>query len=172
MANEDAAAKEAAAKRAQEEAAAKAASARKADEAQAADSPYIWVISNRKDDRTVLFERDPEHPGGEAFVGGATPAKVGRTARIDQLLHSGEIIQIPEPPDGPKKPVDVAALAPQAPPAQPGQAIKLGRTLDPDLVPAGAMRRVEATQRQLPKEIPSRATVPPKPKPETETVSS
>ena len=127
----------------------------------AEESPYIWVISNRVDDRVVLHERNALHPGGEVFVGGPTPAKAGRTGEIDRLLHTGEIVQIPEPPDGPKKPVDTESVVPHATPTQPGQAIRLGRKFDPDLVPDGAMRRVQAQQARLPQSIASKATVPP-----------
>ena len=142
--------------------------ARPADE----EADHIWVISNRKDDRTVLFERDHAHPGGEAFIGGPTPARVGKTAAIDRLLHSGEIVEIPEPPDGPKKPIDHSKGAPPPPPAQPGQAIQLGRVMDPDLVPERAARRVQAKQSALPDKIPSRAVVPPPPSSEKDTNQS
>lgn len=133
------------------------------------DPNVLWVISNRQDDRVVLFERDPRHPGGEAFVGGSAPDTVYRTAEVERLLHTGEIVEIPEPPDGPKKPVDVAPVISQAPPAMPGQPIRLGRKLDPDLVPAGAQARVRQSQRQAPGEIRSKATVPPDPKGQQES---
>lgn len=146
---------------------------RQADaQADADDSDYIWVISNRKDDRTVLFERDPQHPGGEAFIGGSAPDRVARTAEIDRLLHTGEIIQIPEPPDGPKKPVEFAAFVSHVPATQPGQAIQLGRKLDSDIVPESAQRQVRAMQAKLPRNISSRATVPPPLPSEKESVSS
>jgi hypothetical protein len=125
------------------------------------DANVLWVISNRQDDRVVLFERDPRHPGGEAFVGGSAPDKVYRTAEVERLLHTGELLEIPEPPDGPKKPVDVAPVISQAPAAMPGQPIKLGRRFDPDIVPEGAQAKVGQRQRQAPREIASKATVPP-----------
>jgi hypothetical protein len=128
------------------------------------EAEIIWVISNRQDDRVVLHERDARHPGGEVFIGGPTPAPAYRTAEITRLLFSGEIIEIPEPPDGPKKPQPVQAVVPQTAPAQPGQPIRLGRKLDPDLVPKGALRAVEAKQESLPTLIASKATVPPPPK--------
>lgn len=134
----------------------------------AKDPNVLWVISNRQDDRVVLFERDPRHPGGEAFLGGSAPDKVYRTAEVDRLLHTGEAIEIPEPPDGPKKPVDVAPVISQAPPAMPGQPIRLGRKLDPELVPAGALAQVRQRQQSAPRDIPSKATVPPAGKGEKE----
>lgn len=133
------------------------------------DPNILWVISNRQDDRVVLFERDPRHPGGEAFVGGPAPDKVYRTGEVERLLHTGELVEIPEPPDGPKKPIEVAPVISQAPPAMPGQPIRLGRKLDPDLVPAGAQAKVAQRQQQAPREIRSKATVPPEPKGEKET---
>lgn len=132
----------------------------------------IWVISNRKDDRLVLHERDPRHPGGEAFIGGAAPDKVFRTAAIERLLHAGEMIEIPEPPKSKKKPIDVAVYHPQSAPAQPGQAIQLGRKFDPEVVPQSAQERVARQQRGAPRQIASKATVPPPPKSEKEIVSS
>lgn len=133
------------------------------------DPNVLWVTSNRQDDRVVLFERDPRHPGGEAFVGGPTPDKVYRTGEVERLLHTGEIVEIPEPPDGPKKPVEVASVVSQAPPAMPGQPIRLGRKLDRDLVPAGAQAAVRQRQQQAPSEIRSKATVPADPKSQRET---
>jgi hypothetical protein len=55
--------------------------------------------------------------------------------------------------------VDIAAQAPLPPPAQPGQAIKLGRKMDPELVPDASA--VKAQQEGKPEAIASRATVPP-----------
>lgn len=101
----------------------------------AAKSATLWVLSNRLDDRTVLWERDAAHPGGEAFVAGATPAYVGRTGAIEGLLRDGLLIEVPEPKDGPKKPLVGEVAAPEAQADVPGQAVRLGRTLDPDLFP-------------------------------------
>ena len=126
------------------------------------------MVSNRKDDRVVLHERDPRHPGGEVFIGGPTPDRAFKTAEIVRLIFSGEIVEIPEPPDGPKKPIEVEAVVQYATPAQPGQAIKLGREFDPDLVPKGVLKAVQARQAQVPSSIASKATVPPPPK-DTET---
>lgn len=138
----------------------------------------IWVISNRKDDRTVLFERDALHPGGEAFIGGSGPEHVARTARIEELLRSGEIIEIPEPPEkigeepNRKKPVPTQAVEGGPAPAQPGQPIPLGRELDPDIVPLSAQKKVQAAQAEAPSHIKSRAEVPPPAKGEKESSRS
>jgi hypothetical protein len=131
----------------------------------------LWVVSNRKDDRVVLHERDPRHPGGEAFIGGSAPDKVFRTATIERLLHSGEILEIPEPPQSKKKPVEIPVYHPQSAPAQPGQAIQLGRQLDPEVVPEAAQAAI-ARNRRGPSHIPSKATVPPPPKVDRDTLNS
>ncbi len=131
----------------------------------------LWVISNRKDDRVVLFERDPAHPYGEAFVGGAAPAFVGRSGQVEQLLHAGLIVEVPEPKDGPKKPLPLPLADTAKAAAQPGQAIPLGRQLDSDLFPEGAIARVKTRQDALPKEVPAPAgaVTPQAPKAEKET---
>jgi hypothetical protein len=131
-----------------------------------------WVISNRQDDRVVLFERDPAHPGGEAFVGGAGPDFVAKTPEVEAALRRGEMVEIPEPPDSRKKPlVGDAAVSMGAPPDMPGQSVRLGRQMDPELVPEGALKRVERQQEEAPKEVPvpSGVVMPPEPAPERET---
>ena len=134
-----------------------------AEGATAAPSPYIWVASNRKDDRVVLFELDPAHPGGEAFVGGDSVARVARTPQVNGLLREGLLVEIPEPPDGPKKPLPIADDPSLRPADGPGQPIRLGRELDPDLVPTAGEGKVAAQQDAAPDQIPSTATLPPPP---------
>lgn len=137
----------------------------------------LWVVSNRKDDRIVLWERNPAHPGGEAFVGGGTPEHVARTAEIDRLLHEGLILEVAEPPGSTdpdaenfnrKKPHDLPSVETGAVAAQPGQAIPLGRELDPDLVSAATMKKVKAQQARLPQQLgpPRGAFTPEAPGPE------
>jgi hypothetical protein len=124
---------------------------------------YFWVLSNRQDDRAVLYERDAVHPGGEAFIGGSAPAYVGRSSVVASLLQQGLIIEVPEPADGRKKPL-IPDDVPESPaPALPGQVIKLGRTPDPELFPAAVMKQVEKQQAALPDQIsvPAGTVVPP-----------
>ncbi len=124
----------------------------------------IWVISNRRDDRTVLWEQNVAHPGGEAFIGGAGPANVAKTPAIESLLRSGLIIEIPEPPDGPKKPIPVTANTGDFVLNQPGQPIQLGRAVDPDLLAgASAEKAVAKAQENAPDTIavPSGVVIPP-----------
>lgn len=96
-----------------------------------AKSTTLWVLSNRQDDRVVLWERDPAHPGGEAFVGGPTPAYVGRTAEVERLLKDGMLVEVSEPKDGPRKPIVDAVPLEEPAPDMPGQPTRLGRTPDP-----------------------------------------
>lgn len=131
----------------------------------------IWAISNRQDDRTVLFERDPVHPGGEAFIGGSVPDCVAKTPEVERLLRSGEIIEIPEPPESRKKPLlDGSAVFEATRPDMPGQTVRLGRQLDPELVPEGAakvMQQQAAAPAELP--LPAGVVVPPEPEPQRES---
>lgn len=123
----------------------------------------IWVMSNRRDNRVVLFERSPQHPYGEAFVGGPAPAYVGRTGAVEGLLREGLLIEVPEPADGPKKPLPLppAAVFPGA--AQPGQPIPLGRVPDPELWKPGQIKEIQAGQRQGEAPVPPGTVVPKEP---------
>lgn len=138
----------------------------------------VWAISNRQDDRVVLFERDERHPGGEAFIGGSTPDEVFKTDAIERLLHEGLIVEIPEPPDkvdgkpNRKKPISFSAVEGGVPSSQPGQPIKLGRRFDGDIVPVAAQKKVQERQSALPSLIKSRAEVPPRPNSPKETARS
>jgi hypothetical protein len=131
---------------------------------------HIWVMSNRVDDRVVLFERDPAHPGGEAFVGGDGVAQVGKTTQITTLLREGLLVEVPEPPDGPKKPMRTPAVTQPIPASQPGQPAALGRQPDPELF-GDAVGQVVKAQERLPDEVPVPAgvIVPPPPEPARET---
>jgi len=128
------------------------------------ETKTVWVLSNRKDDRTVLWEQDAAHPGGEAFVGGSAPAHVAKTPAIEGLLRSGLIIEIPEPPDGPKKPIPVTANVGDFVLNQPGQPIQLGRAVDPDLLAGpSAEKAVARAQEAAPDaiKVPSGVVIPP-----------
>lgn len=135
----------------------------------------FWVMSARTDDRVVLFERDPRHPGGEAFLAGPTPDYVYRTPQIQQLVMQGMLIEVPEPKrtikilqDGeeieianPRYPREAGIEAGILTSAQPGRPIPLGRKLDPDLYDAEAIALVERRLAGRPNEIvPSGAYVP------------
>ncbi len=132
----------------------------------------IWAMSNRQDDRVVLWEQDEAHPGGEAFIGGSAPDLIAKTPRVEGLLREGLLIEIPEPPDSRKKPIVLETESPSSiAPNQPGQRTQLGRVLDPELVPESAQAKVEAAQKQAgdSKPVPSAVIVPPKAEPERST---
>jgi hypothetical protein len=135
------------------------------------DEHLTWVQSNRRDDRVVLFEQDPLHPGGEAFVAGSAPEHVYHTPAVDRLLREGLLIEVPEPMDGPKKPLSLAAVNVDLYAAQPGQPIPLGRPLDPDLYPPEVRDQAKREQENLPDEIPvpRDVVVPEQPAPERNT---
>ncbi len=123
----------------------------------------IWVMSNRQDDRAVLWERDAAHPGGEAFIASGVPDHVARTGEVERLLRSGELVEVPEPADGPKKPVQVEAVDLSANQDGPGRPTRLGRKPDPELFNDGEVKRIEAKQEDTPDSlaVPADAIVPP-----------
>lgn len=139
------------------------------DEIEELPSRTMWFVSNRTDDRTVLFERDPRHPGGETFIGGSAPARAYRTPNIERLLMSGEIIEVPEPrrtlvvydPETdsqieiphPKRPIDIGLDPGLLRLDSPGQPTRLGRRLDPDLWEENELRDVARRQNAMPREI-------------------
>jgi len=132
-------------------------------------------MSARTDDRVVIFERDPRHPGGEAFIAGATPDYVYRTPQINQLVMNGLIVEVPEPKrtikvlqDGeevevpnPRYPAESGIEPGNLFATQPGRPIPLGRKLDPDLYDPEAIAAVERRLAGRPNEItPNGAYIP------------
>lgn len=56
---------------------------------------YIYVKSNRNDNRVALSEVDDLHPGGSAFVAAGTGAvKVGVTPFVRDQLMQGHLIEV------------------------------------------------------------------------------
>jgi hypothetical protein len=138
-------------------------------------SNVFWGVSGRTDDRVVLFERDPMHPGGEAFIAGPTPDFIYKTGQVNQLLMQGLIVEVPEPKrtvkvmrDGqeteipnPRYPVNTGIETGDSVAAQPGRPIPLGRTLDPELFDAADITAVERRLSGRPTELtPTGAYVP------------
>src|SRR5262245_48752610 len=72
-----------------------AATARGLSEAEAKElgKKTVWVVSNRVDDEVVLWERDPRHPGGEAFIGGEAPDYVYKTPAVEAVLYAGTAVE-------------------------------------------------------------------------------
>lgn len=121
----------------------------------AKDEGVFWVHSNRADDRTVIFERDERHPGGEAYIGGTGSVEVFPTPEIQRLMREGLIIKVPEPPkDSRKHPVSTEPVYDTNYANQPGEPIQLGRDFDPELVPESAMADINRQQENIPDEVP------------------
>ncbi|GIW06365.1 MAG: hypothetical protein KatS3mg060_1170 [Dehalococcoidia bacterium] len=59
----------------------------------------------------ALFERDPAHPGGEAFIADDRPHRVARTAAVAARLAAGTLVEVVVPPDDGATPVAPAAIA-------------------------------------------------------------
>lgn len=55
----------------------------------AAEAETVWVESGLPNTRTALYERDPSHPGGEAFVGPGEAVEVARTGSVEARLQAG-----------------------------------------------------------------------------------
>lgn len=70
----------------------------------------ITVMAAKADDRAVLWEPNPDHPGGEAFIAGDGRAvTVALTPRVQEKLTAGTLIRVQvAPPSGgePPPPVD------------------------------------------------------------------
>lgn len=61
-----------------------------------ADVETIRVKSNLPDNRMALFERHPDHPGGEIAVYGDGTFAVARTKEVEAHLRSGELVESDE----------------------------------------------------------------------------
>jgi hypothetical protein len=73
-------------------------------------TPIIWVRSTRRDARVCLWERDPRHPGGEAYVAASQgvpdgfgtaqienlPVQVARTPAVQAAIAAQDIVEVPE----------------------------------------------------------------------------
>lgn len=54
------------------------------------------VISALTDNRVGLWERHPDHPGGEVFVVGDSVVAVALTARVREAIGQGRIVEVEE----------------------------------------------------------------------------
>lgn len=51
----------------------------------------------------ALWDRNPAHPGGEAFVSDATPVQVALTAAVQDGIRVGRLVEVkPEPASQPE----------------------------------------------------------------------
>lgn len=65
----------------------------------ATDTEKITVKSTLKakpdgGDPVALWEKDPAHPNGEAFVAGSAPVEVGKTAEVARLLANKTLEEV------------------------------------------------------------------------------
>lgn len=127
--------------------------AEEAAAAEDANPKFVWLVSNRQDDRVVVHERDDAHPGGECFIGGSGPDYCAHTGLIDRYIREGLIIEIPEPPASRKKPLVFPAETGERGPDVPGEPIRLGRKVDPDLMTVAGAGTIKKTQARAPKKI-------------------
>jgi hypothetical protein len=124
-----------------------------------------WLVSNRVDDRVVIWEVDIRHPGGEVMLGGSSPRRAYLTPDIEQLIYSGWLVDVPPPlryvQDGDGTVLPNRKYPQQHGPdlsilrvAMPGQPTPLGRKLDPELWSQEMRDEVARRTRGLPKEAP------------------
>lgn len=54
----------------------------------------ITVESALGESRVALYERDPAHPNGEAFVGPGQQVEVARTGAVEARLNAGQLREV------------------------------------------------------------------------------
>ena len=64
----------------------------------------VRVKSNLPNDQVVLWERDPAHPDGEAYIAGDTTVVVAETPAVSRLLAEKKIVKSGKQPAKPKAP--------------------------------------------------------------------
>lgn len=64
--------------------------------AERAEENYIYVESGLETDSVALYERAPEHPDGEIFVGPGDVVKVFKTGPVNARLATGELVEVDE----------------------------------------------------------------------------
>ena len=60
----------------------------------AEETEMLWVCSGRDDGQVVFYERDDEHPGGVAAIGGDAPFLVAPTPNVAKALREGSLVQL------------------------------------------------------------------------------
>lgn len=58
---------------------------------------FITVKSAREDDQVALWERHPDHPGGEVFVTGEREVKVAKTSGVMRQLSRHQLVEVTKP---------------------------------------------------------------------------
>ena len=62
----------------------------------------IVVKSNLRGQTVALWERHPDHPGGEVFVAGPGDVPVAETPAVQAALKRGDLVEV-KPPAKPKR---------------------------------------------------------------------
>lgn len=62
------------------------------------------VKSNLPGRDVALWERHPDHPGGEVFIAGFGNVEVAETAAVKSALRRGTLIEVKSPPKAKRKP--------------------------------------------------------------------
>jgi hypothetical protein len=61
----------------------------------------IWIRAGQVLDRrqVILWERHPEHPGGEVWITGESsePMQAALTPAVAERLRDGRLIEVPDP---------------------------------------------------------------------------
>lgn len=52
------------------------------------------IKSNLPDNRVALWERHPDHPGGEIFVVGDNEVEVAETHAVKTALNQGRVVEV------------------------------------------------------------------------------
>jgi hypothetical protein len=67
----------------------------------------IKVQAAKQDKKVVLFERHPDHPGGEIFIhGNDTVHEVAHTAAVKKAIHEGTLVEAGKAADDKAKDAD------------------------------------------------------------------
>lgn len=56
----------------------------------------IRVKSVLTDGRVALWDRHPEHPGGEVFIADGEVHEVARTPAVEQRIRDGSLVVVPD----------------------------------------------------------------------------
>jgi hypothetical protein len=55
----------------------------------------IKVMAGKVDNRTIMWETHPDHPGGEAFISAdGTAVEVAETTRVAALIKDGTLVKV------------------------------------------------------------------------------
>lgn len=63
-------------------------------QAQKAEEDLIYLKSGLEGDLTALYEKHPDHPNGEVFVGPDMVAGAAKTPMVMDKLNSGDVVEV------------------------------------------------------------------------------